>query len=147
MKAEVWYATSLDQERNKSEQVEYILGSSTATAGINQFEEQQNRQQARGNKPSAKLKVENQKGETKIYLSSFVVAEWLACWTGVRLQRSAGKRWRQLKGYRWWTLTWRYWASRRSGNDANRYIPQRTLSKRKKGGEVGIPEAFMQVPT
>jgi hypothetical protein len=45
-------------------------------------------QQARGNKPSAKLKAENWKGGTQIHLSSFVVAEWLACWTGVRLQRS-----------------------------------------------------------
>jgi hypothetical protein len=37
-------------------------------------------QQARGKKASAKLKVENRKREMQIYLSSFVVAVWLACW-------------------------------------------------------------------
>jgi len=47
-----------------------------------------NLQQARENKPSAKLKAENRKGETQIYLSSFVVAEWLACWIDAKLQRS-----------------------------------------------------------
>jgi diaminopimelate epimerase len=69
----------LHRERKKSGYFDWVRGSSKTAARFCNLKSNKNRQQARVKKPLAKLRVENRKEEKQIYLSSFVVAEWLAC--------------------------------------------------------------------
>jgi hypothetical protein len=68
------------------------LESSRATAGVEQFEEQQKSTAGACKETFSKTEGRKSEGGNADHLNNFVVAKWLACWIGARLQRSGGKR-------------------------------------------------------